>query len=232
MSGSSDWIAWANYTDRKLRDRQGGAIPVRAKKLILAAGTFGSTEILLRSRSPSCRLSRCLGRGFSTNGDMIAAIHGGPAAVNVMADEDLAAAHRGIGPTITGVAQIEATASRPGIVIEDLAIPAPLGRLFQEIITTSKFLHELQEADAQPHERGVPSHDPLSVDAEAIERTSVYALIGDDNAEGRLELSPRAETHEAGVLSVVWPELRTTELFKVQMRVLSALQKGADRQGR
>lgn len=41
-----------------------------AKMVILAAGTLGSTEILLRSRSDALQFSQTLGHQFSTNGDV------------------------------------------------------------------------------------------------------------------------------------------------------------------
>ncbi len=44
---------------------------VRAKIVILAAGTFGSTRLLLASRCRLPRLSAQLGRGFSSNGDLL-----------------------------------------------------------------------------------------------------------------------------------------------------------------
>jgi cholesterol oxidase len=44
---------------------------VRAKVVILAGGTFGSTRLLLASRPRLPRLSAQLGRGFSSNGDLL-----------------------------------------------------------------------------------------------------------------------------------------------------------------
>ena len=44
---------------------------VRARIVVLAAGTFGSTRLLLASRAALPRLSRALGRGFSSNGDLL-----------------------------------------------------------------------------------------------------------------------------------------------------------------
>ena len=45
--------------------------PVRARHVVLAAGTLGSTEILMRSRARGLRVSAQLGTRFSGNGDMI-----------------------------------------------------------------------------------------------------------------------------------------------------------------
>src|SRR5262249_36438704 len=49
-----------------------GAGSVTADIVILAAGSLGSTEILLRSRERGLALSDRLGRSFSANGDIIA----------------------------------------------------------------------------------------------------------------------------------------------------------------
>ena len=45
---------------------------VRAKIVVLAAGTFNSTRLLLANRAALPGLSRALGRGYSSNGDMLA----------------------------------------------------------------------------------------------------------------------------------------------------------------
>lgn len=60
---------------RDLRDRKcaiGTPQTVTADLIVLAAGTLGSTEILLRSREKGLPLSDRLGQRFSANGDIIA----------------------------------------------------------------------------------------------------------------------------------------------------------------
>lgn len=59
-------------TDLRLLDPSGDERrTVRAKVVILAGGTFGSTRLLLASRPVLPRLSAQLGRGFSSNGDLL-----------------------------------------------------------------------------------------------------------------------------------------------------------------
>lgn len=62
--------------------KDGAAGHVDAKTVILAAGTLGSTEILLRSRERGLALSDRLGMRFSANGDIIAFALGGRERVN------------------------------------------------------------------------------------------------------------------------------------------------------
>ncbi len=55
-----------------------------ADMVILAAGTLGSTEILLRSREKGLALSDCIGARFSANGDIIAFGYGAKVPVNAV----------------------------------------------------------------------------------------------------------------------------------------------------
>jgi cholesterol oxidase len=58
--------------DGKLLDPSRDAVRgVRAKVVVLAAGTLGSTRLLLASRAALPRLSSKLGQGFSSNGDLL-----------------------------------------------------------------------------------------------------------------------------------------------------------------
>ena len=57
---------------------------VEAKTVVLAAGTLGSTEVLLRSRDRGLAVSDCLGERFSANGDIIAFTLGGKERVNAI----------------------------------------------------------------------------------------------------------------------------------------------------
>jgi cholesterol oxidase len=73
-------------------DRQDGAhvgahssgLSVTGDVVVLAAGTLGSTEILLRSRERGLALSDRLGRNFSANGDIIAFGYGAKLPVNAI----------------------------------------------------------------------------------------------------------------------------------------------------
>jgi cholesterol oxidase len=55
---------------------------LEADIVVLAAGTLGSTEILLRSREKGLAVSDRLGQGFSANGDMIAFGYGARTPIN------------------------------------------------------------------------------------------------------------------------------------------------------
>lgn len=220
--GTDAWILQVAHTDDKLRERQGGPLRLRARKVILAAGTFGSTEILLRSRSSALQFSRHLGQRFSANGDSIAAVYGQSGAVNNSRDEAEPCLQTGVGPTITGVVDLREQAD--DCLIEDLAIPAAIRRVFEEVVTTSNLLHELGSADESRHV--ADGKDPCAVDSEALMNTAVVAMMGDDGAKGMLELAGEQDASAGdGAIRVRWPELRDAPVFERQARALERLRK-------
>jgi cholesterol oxidase len=73
---------WQVHFDRQ--DGAGSSGIVTADVVVLAAGTLGSTEILLRTREHGLALSDRLGRSFSANGDIIAFGYGATLPVNAI----------------------------------------------------------------------------------------------------------------------------------------------------
>lgn len=190
---------------------------VRARHVVLAAGSLGSTEILMRSRAPNLRFSEQLGARFSGNGDMISVLHGQRDRVNA-APEDTAPIMRDVGPTITGVIETGRTRAER-IVIEELGIPSPLRRVFEEIVTTGALPAQLARFDWSTHQPDAP--DPAAVDAGAIERTQIFAAMGDDGARGRLELVDGWESASAdGAIRVAWKGAGADALYQRQDDIL------------
>ncbi|MGQ0671597.1 MAG: GMC family oxidoreductase N-terminal domain-containing protein [Hyphomicrobium sp.] len=77
---------WKVHTVPTAPASNGGGEPrvLSAPVVILAAGTLGSTEILLRSREHGLAVSDRLGRRFSANGDIIAFGYGAKVPVNAV----------------------------------------------------------------------------------------------------------------------------------------------------
>ena len=76
---------WRVHLDQqKETDARTTITSVTADVVVLAAGTLGSTEILLRSRDRGLSLSDRLGRNFSANGDIIAFGYGAKLPVNAI----------------------------------------------------------------------------------------------------------------------------------------------------
>ncbi|MEM9254330.1 MAG: alpha/beta fold hydrolase [Pseudomonadota bacterium] len=215
---AEQWLVHVVHTDPQLARRQGGPIALRTSKVILAAGSLGSTEILLRSRDSGLATSSLLGQRFSGNGDMLAVGYGQRERVNAVADECRDFDDRYIGPTITGVVDLRGRSQHP-MVIEEMAVPGPMRRIFEEIFTTTATLHGLAEADRNDHANGTPARDPLAVDPEAMDHSALYALMGDDGAGGEIRLD-RDFNQRDGAVTVHWPGLGENPLFQAQIATL------------
>ena len=181
------WEAQVWHTDAGLRKRMAGGQWVRARRIVLAAGALGSTEILLRSQTDELQFSKQLGRRFSGNGDVLATLFDASQQVRGVADEDLPAQGRAVGPTITSMIDLR----KPlGLVVQDLAVPGPLRRLFEEAATTTALLQQLDQNDETDHRNSGSAPDPLSVDPDVIDRSVALALIFRDAARGVMTALP------------------------------------------
>ncbi|MEN9866246.1 MAG: hypothetical protein RL748_1836 [Pseudomonadota bacterium] len=83
------WQLHVVHSDEDCRKHQATPLPLRARKVILAAGALGSPEILLRSRNNKLQFSSRLGQQFSCNGDNIATYYKLHTPVNAVADENM-----------------------------------------------------------------------------------------------------------------------------------------------
>lgn len=180
---------------------------IRARHVILSAGTFGSTEILMRSRKRGLTVSSRLGEQFSANGDMFAATYNSPYLANAAPLEETAPEERKTGPTITSMADARfGLYDQKPFVVEDLAVPAPLRRVYEELLTTLNAFHRWVKFDF--HNFSPSDTDPLNVDEAAINRSMLYAVMGRDSAKGRLEMLPGFDTAPSdGGLMVKWPQI-------------------------
>lgn len=222
--GDHGWQVHIAHTQNKLRRRQGAPFKLTAAKVIVAAGSYGSSEILLRSHSEQLPFSNQLGANFSSNGDMLATIFNQHQPVNAVASEDDQPAQRHIGPTITGVIDLRDQPEQ--LLIEEMAVPGALRRVYEEMVTTTHTLAQLMSADKTEHFHGQPAQDPYSVDRKKIERTSILAIMGDDGSRGALELivDDASDALEGdGALKVQWTGLPDNPLFPHQVKVLEQL---------
>ncbi len=218
------WRLDVAHTKNKQRKRQGKPYRVTANKVILAAGSYGSTEILLRSHSAKFPLSENLGSHFSSNGDMLATIFDQDNTVNAVASENHQPDQRHIGPTITSAIDLRDHPQQ--LLIEEMAVPGALRRVYEEMVTTTNTLAQLMTADTEDHHYGQPNQDPYNVDPEKMERTAILAIMGDDGSKGALELIVDNESDELegdGALKVQWSGLSEHPLFPRQIETLNAL---------
>ena len=149
---------------------------------VLAAGTLGSTEILMRSKG-SVRLSQQLGQKFSANGDMLVTAYNLAGPANAVADECVppeppsagGVGRRRIGPTITSMIDLRTGDPKRDLVIQDLAVPGALRRLFEESTTTFDVLNQLGSGDFTWHRSDV-APDDAAINPRAIHNSLILAI--------------------------------------------------------
>ena len=230
--GDREWAVFFGLTTPSRPLEEQPLRKLRARNVILAAGALGSTEILMRSRERcrDLRLSKCLGERFSANGDMISALCGQNKRVNAAPKESTNYRERKVGPTITAIAHSDGT-RQERIVIEELAIPAPLRRVFEEVVTTSAMLEALGRPDHDEHleaQDGTGAVDAAAVAPDFADHCQIFATMGDDGAKGRLELvpgsneSPHAGRVNDGAIRIHWPEAGAAEIYKKQEELLKS----------
>ncbi len=202
-----------HFTPSEHKDSEPSSPPnhVDAKIVVLAGGTLGSTEILLRSRERGLAVSDRLGTRFSANGDIIAFALGSSKRVNAV----------GVGepPKFTGdtvgacvAGQIELPDPQNldlGMIIQEGVLPsavAPLLPVF--FVSGGRILGAAQSLIKGVYE------GPLS-------RLHTFFVVSHDSAEGRLSLIKDR-------LQVEWPGVADQPVY---IRVDEALTKAAEAVG-
>jgi cholesterol oxidase len=198
---------------------------VTADILVLAAGTLGSTEILLRSRERGLPLSPALGRRFSGNGDVLGFAYNNDTPIDGIgighdaADYDWRSdGRRPVGPTITGLIDLRGTTRLDdGMVIEEGAIPGALAATLPAVMCagalafgTDTDLDDLSEERRRELEslfhgayRGAVNH------------TQTFLVMAHDGADGTMALS-------GDRITVKWPGIGSRPVFKAIARKLEA----------
>ena len=180
------------------------AASVRADCVILAAGTLGSTEILLRSAAKGLPVSNMLGMRFSGNGDMIGLTYNAAEPVNSIGFGNHEPEGRDpVGPCSTILVDHRNQPDvNTGRVIMDSSIPGAFGPFLAALLAAGVRLTgrradrgpaQLAEADARELRSGL-----LGPYQGAVHNTMNYLVIGHDDSSGRLYL-------ENDRIRVSWP---------------------------
>jgi len=192
-------------------------LAVTARIVVIAAGSLGSTEILLRSKTKGLLASDKIGCRFSGNGDMLAfgynnaqPIDGvglGVDAVMYRPDTD---GKRPPGPAIAGLIDLRAGPLEKGMVIEEGVIPGALAPILGPVMAEAAALTGIDTADdlrdrVAQHEREVASlvGGPYRG---AVNHTQTLLVMAQDKADGRLVLRD-------DYLRVDWPGVGTRPFY-------------------
>ncbi|RIA98513.1 cholesterol oxidase [Glomus cerebriforme] len=169
---------------------------VLADVVFLAAGTFGSNEILLRSRSYGLKVSDRLGKGFSGNGDIIGFGYNMDHFVNGIGSGHIDPVNMKapVGPCITGVVDMRRDAENvlKGYVIEEGVVPPAMGKSFQIFLKTGSTIigskpNITYSESASRKWRQIKSAIGGYYTG-AISHTQTYLVMSHDDNTGQLEL--------------------------------------------
>ncbi len=186
------WRLHVAISDRASRQFGSPELAIDARAVFLAAGTLGSTEILLRSRDRyDLSLSPELGQRFSGNGDAIAFGYNAQDPVNGIGYGAHVHRDASVGPLIAGMIDERSGLSRamiqegaiPGVLAPVLRLAAPVMARLTHIPSDLKFdilfKHLWRELDSLI--RG-PRHG-------ALLRTQTFLAMSRDDGRGVMRLS-------------------------------------------
>jgi cholesterol oxidase len=170
-------------------------LAVRAPVVILAAGTLGSTEILLRSRDRhGLPVSDQLGQRFTSNGDVLALAYDCAVPIDgVGAGARRPDPHQPVGPCITGMIDLrENGAHEDEMVIEEGSVPGALSPVLPLVVAAAA----AGWGRRIPPAEGLPATFPVSRWSRfiagayrgAARRTQVFLVMSHDGAGGRMTL--------------------------------------------
>ena len=161
--------------------------------VILAAGSIGSTEILLRSRQAGLPLTGELGKRFSGNGDVGGAAYTCDVEINAVAHGPRLRRREPVGPTITSAIDLRDTTNvEDGMIIEEGAINSPLARLLPQVLAAAAKVSGIDTdagiADLVAERRRELVSLVRGAYSGAVKNSQIFLVMAHDDSGGRLTL--------------------------------------------
>lgn len=199
------WRVTFERTDDRRKPQQREQYSIEAETVVLAAGTLGSTEILLRSRVQGLPLSDQLGMHFSANGDIIAFGYGAKVPVNAVGvGHPPKAEIDTVGPCVAGEIEIRDEAELDNsLFIQEGVLPSALAPLLPVLFLPGGRLL----GAAQSLINGVYKGPFASL--------HTFFVVSHDAARGRIILKEDAA-------AVDWPDVAEQPVYKRVDAVLEA----------
>ena len=204
------WRIGIQVQDEKLR-----RMPVRtiiAEAVVIAAGTLGTNEILMRSRERGLAISDMLGRRVSTNGDAISlGYNTGLPVGSVGIGHPPRQGARAPGPAVAGIIDLRgAPALENGLVIVDATIQSAYAGLLPLALAAAgvtgkgpvRSIRESLSAVGRAAESAL-----AGAYSGAVDNTQVFLAIGHDTSAGEIQFA-----HDR--VAVVWPHAADAPSYK------------------
>ncbi len=189
-------------------DGAAAEIVIEAPVVVLAAGTLGSTEILLRSRAAGLALSDRLGQRFSANGDIIAFGYGAKVPVNAVGvGHPAKVAGLEIGASVSGQIEIRDAATLANeLNVQEGAMPSALAPVLPVLfLPNGRLLGALQSLVSGVYKGPFAS-------------LQTFFAVSHDSASGRFKL-------EDDRLALSWPGAKDEPVYQRLDAILSSLVK-------
>ncbi|MGH3869483.1 MAG: alpha/beta fold hydrolase [Pseudonocardiaceae bacterium] len=197
---------------------------VSADIVVLAAGTLGSTEILLRSAEHGLPLSDHVGERMTGNGDVVAFSYNSDHEVNGIGWGHRSGGEVGpVGPCITGIIDSRDQPDlEQGMVIEEGSIPGALGNYLplsaaavaraEGIDTDPSLQHRIRELARETKSLVLGPYRG------ALRNTQTYLVMSHDDGNGHAVL-------EEDRLRIRWPHVGDQPVFE---RISEALRRATE----
>ncbi len=198
------WRVEARPTVNK--EETNNVILIEAGIVILAAGTLGSTEILLRSAQSGLPVSDRLGKRFSANGDIIAFGYGGDQTVNAIGIGHPAKIEGfEVGSAVTGQLEYRhADNLELEYAVQDGAMPSPIAPALPVMfLPNGRLLGAVQSLISGVYK------GPFS-------RLQTFFAVSHDSASGQFKL-------DADKLALAWPNAKDEPVYKRLGEALSTI---------
>ncbi|XP_068719443.1 cholesterol oxidase-like [Montipora capricornis] len=195
---------------------------VQATRVILGAGSLGSTKILLRSKERGLPVSDELGKRFSTNGDVLATSFNGDHFANTVGVEtkDLPHTKHPPGPTITAVADFSKVVKgsfENHFVLEDFNPPSMFAGPYSVALPFAADLIGIEK---------YPSNEMFErifqrILGESIDNSLTFLGISHDAARGVISL-------EDGVFDITWEGVGSERNFNEVNKAIEKMTAGLE----
>jgi|SRR5580658_2817204 cholesterol oxidase len=227
------WVVHFALLDEDREKFKAPDLFVSADIVVLAAGTLGSTEILLRSKQQGLDVSPALGKHFSGNGDVLGFAYNAEQVINGIGYGDRRPPYeQPVGPCITGIIDMR---NRPvlndGMVIEEGSVPGALGPLMPAAFAAVADAEKLTGASVPPTKDPILKKikdearkwESLALGAHkgAMHKTQIYLVMTHDGSDGEMVL-------EDDRLRINWPGVGNKPIFRSVKQNLVAASNALD----
>ena len=218
------WLVRFDVRGSEMRKFGASSMFVGAETVVLAAGSLGSTEILLRSREAGLSLSEKLGHSFTGNGDVLGFAYNADQPIHGIG----VGSHRqgGPGPCITSLIDLRGTENlEDGMIIEEGVIPSTLApmlasSLFMAARMLGKHGDATTQAFAEEKVREMKALIP-GISTGAVANTQTFLVMSHDGSCGKIALVDDR-------VRINWPDCGKQSIFE---RINAELQRATDALG-